>query len=358
VSAKKNFQFYLKIISVVIFSILIVSCFPQQDIQPTSEVQSAYLTVAAQTLEVLPTSTEVELPTLTPTPATPTATPKSCYDNILFVADVTIPDGKQIQAGETFTKIWRMKNNGTCTISPAYDIFFFQGDIMGAPEEQKLVKIQVPPGGTFDVTVDFTAPAEAGHYRGYWLIRDIHGIDIGLSGNESFYVDINVIANPNLTPTSSVPSSTPIPPTQDPNLPSATPQPTFTPTLTLTPVPTLTPTQSIEPELVIQSAVLMPQTVRNGDIVTLVVVVENLGKTASPAFNVKWYADSSATRLGCDLPAQGIQPSGYIVLNCAYLINEIPIGTLNTVLVIDTLDQVKEPNEDNNQKSIQITVVE
>jgi hypothetical protein len=229
---------------------------------------------------------------------------------------------------------------------------------MGAPEEQKLVKIQVPPGGTFDVTVDFTAPAEAGHYRGYWLIRDIHGIDIGLSGNESFYVDINVIANPNLTPTSSVPSSTPIPPTQDPNLPSATPQPTFTPTLTLTPVPTLTPTQSIEPELVIQSAVLMPQTVRNGDIVTLVVVVENLGKTASPAFNVKWYADSSATRLGCDLPAQGIQPSGYIVLNCAYLINEIPIGTLNTVLVIDTLDQVKEPNEDNNQKSIQITVVE
>ena len=325
-----------------------VGCSPTEEEKPDAEAL-AYLTLAAQTAQVVATDTPVQLPTLTPTPATPTATPKSCYDNILFVADVTIPDGKQIQAGEGFTKVWRMKNNGTCTISPAYDIFFFTGDIMGAPEIQKLVKIQVPPGGTFDVTVDFIAPEEEGHYRGYWLIRDIHGMDIGLAGNESFYVDINAIPNPNFTPTSNIPTSTSTP---NPALPPPTPAPTQTPQ------PTLTPTQSVEPELSVMSAVLMPQTVRNGDVVTLVVVIENTGLTASPPFNVKWYVNLNLNRLGCDLPAQSILPESHIVLNCAYQINQESAGILNTLVVVDELNQVQEASKSNNQKQIQIIVVE
>ena len=31
-----------------------------------------------------------------------------------FVADVTIPDGTYINPGASFTKIWRLKNTGTC----------------------------------------------------------------------------------------------------------------------------------------------------------------------------------------------------------------------------------------------------
>jgi polar amino acid transport system substrate-binding protein len=51
------------------------------------------------------------LPTPTPLPG-PTATPPPCYDGMEFVEDVTVPDGTEMQPGQNFDKVWRVKNTG------------------------------------------------------------------------------------------------------------------------------------------------------------------------------------------------------------------------------------------------------
>ncbi len=46
--------------------------------------------------------------------------------------DVTIPDDTVLQPGQPFTKIWRLRNIGTCTWTQAYRVELFSGDAMGA----------------------------------------------------------------------------------------------------------------------------------------------------------------------------------------------------------------------------------
>jgi hypothetical protein len=71
-----------------------------------------------------PTTIPTPFPTITPTPTTiptpfPTSTPTpmqaSLCDKAVFVADVTVPDGTSFSPGFQFTKVWRLRNVGTCT---------------------------------------------------------------------------------------------------------------------------------------------------------------------------------------------------------------------------------------------------
>ena len=43
---------------------------------------------------------------------------EACVDKPVFVADVTIPDNTVIAPGTTFTKTWRVRNDGNCTWGP------------------------------------------------------------------------------------------------------------------------------------------------------------------------------------------------------------------------------------------------
>ncbi|MDI6770896.1 MAG: NBR1-Ig-like domain-containing protein, partial [Anaerolineales bacterium] len=110
-----------------------------------------------------------------------------------FVADVTVPDGATYAPGTAFTKTWRLKNIGTCTWTTSYALVFVSGSQMGAPSMVNLPS-SVAPGGTVDVSVNMTAPAVNGHYRGYWQLRNASGVlfGIGTYANKSFWVDINV----------------------------------------------------------------------------------------------------------------------------------------------------------------------
>src|SRR5437763_9380963 len=60
----------------------------------------------------------IPIPTGTPTQVLPTmqpfATPTACTADSQFVADVTIPDNTPEERGKSFTKTWRIRNNGTC----------------------------------------------------------------------------------------------------------------------------------------------------------------------------------------------------------------------------------------------------
>ncbi len=146
----------------------------------------------------LPTSTlpptQTPLPSFTPLPTftpIPTATPIPC-NRAGFVADVTIPDGTIIPPGATFTKVWRLKNNGTCTWNINYSVVFSGGDRMGGASPTPLTT-NVAPGETVDISITFTAPTTEGKYRSNWKLRAPDGTEFGLgSRNSAFYVDIEV----------------------------------------------------------------------------------------------------------------------------------------------------------------------
>ena len=133
-------------------------------------------------------------PTATSAPPTaipPTPTSKAYCDWLSFVKDITIPDGTIIQPGDSFVKIWRIKNRGTCTWTANYTLVFSSGNQMGQTSTVKLPG-NVVPGETVDVSVALIAPTSAGSYRGYWMLRNPAGSTFGFgeNANQAFYVDI------------------------------------------------------------------------------------------------------------------------------------------------------------------------
>lgn len=138
------------------------------------------------------TNTSVSFPTLALPTATRPSPPTAVCDQAQFVRDVTIPDGSVFAPGTTFTKTWRLKNAGTCTWS-GYSLVFDTGDAMGGTSPTSIGTAS--PGQEVDLSVNLTAPATAGSYRGYWRIRNATGGMLPVLGGtqgKSFFVDIKV----------------------------------------------------------------------------------------------------------------------------------------------------------------------
>ena len=136
------------------------------------------------------------LPVPTPAPATPTTiapTPAGCTDLAGFVQDVTIPDGSTVIAGEAFRKVWRVRNDGTCTWTTGYALVFSSGERMGGGAAIPF-KASVAAGSTADLGVDLVAPSARGTYRGYWLLRNDKGLLFGLpaTGVNPLWLDVVV----------------------------------------------------------------------------------------------------------------------------------------------------------------------
>jgi hypothetical protein len=140
-------------------------------------------------------------PTATPTrTAGPVTVPPSACDKAQFVADVTIPDGTVMAPGQTFRKTWSLRNVGTCAWTKSYQIVFYSGEQMGGPTALNFAE-DVPVGRTVNFSVDLTAPATAGSYRGYWMFKNASGqlFGIGTQANRPWWVDIRV-SGPTVTP--------------------------------------------------------------------------------------------------------------------------------------------------------------
>jgi hypothetical protein len=145
--------------------------------------------------------------TITPvqigTPATPPAGDASgtCTNKVTFVSDVTVPDNTEFNAGEAFTKTWRVRNDGTCTWGPSSPsingLVHTGGDQMGGPNEVPLAGA-VQPGETVDISVNFTAPTTPGSYVSQWMFRvnagagDAQTLGVGANGKGTLYTQIVV----------------------------------------------------------------------------------------------------------------------------------------------------------------------
>jgi hypothetical protein len=167
---------FFGIVTFAIMACLPITLFAMPLMGPSQPSQLDY----ASTLEVVVAQTMVAAPSPTPTLYIPTSTSAapmktpvptavSYCDWASFVTDVTIPDGTLINPSEVFTKTWRLKNVGTCTWTPEYDVVFYGGAQMSG------VTMQIPgyvaPGQSVDVAVTFTAPSSITRATGCCVTR-------------------------------------------------------------------------------------------------------------------------------------------------------------------------------------------
>jgi hypothetical protein len=162
----------------------------EADLSAAPPILEATLT-AVSTVFVLPTPTRFQLPTATPTftvqpaelqlSATPT-----CSDGLRFLADLTIPDGAPVAAGETIDKRWQVENNGTCNWDARYHVRLISGSGLGAPAEQALYPAR--SGARAVIRMLLIAPAEVGTFRSAWQAFNPRGEAFG----DPFYVEILV----------------------------------------------------------------------------------------------------------------------------------------------------------------------
>lgn len=187
-----------------LIAVLAACNLPQATPTATADVPATF-TAAARTVEAqltliapLATATPPPPPTATPLPSPtrtvppPTATP--LCDLARFIKDVTYPDGTVVSPGEKFTKTWRLRNEGTCTWTSAYQLVFDTGDQMGGAVSLPL-KGTVAPGQEVDISIELTAPLDDGLYTGYWRLRNPAGVTIPvLMGyqSRSFFVQVRV----------------------------------------------------------------------------------------------------------------------------------------------------------------------
>ncbi len=155
-----------------------------QTLPPASPSITVTLPVTGTTVP-LPTLAATFTPTFVPAPAT--------GDKAEFVADVTVPDGTNVEPGEKFTKTWRLKNVGTTTWLTAYSLVHVSNDKIKGPATVSLPK-SVPPGETVDVSVDLTAPETSGTFTSYWKLSNDRGqlFGLGPAATDAFYVQIKV----------------------------------------------------------------------------------------------------------------------------------------------------------------------
>lgn len=125
----------------------------------------------------------------------PPVTSTVCTNAASFVADVTVPDNSQIVANTAFAKMWRIKNNGTCTWDGRYHLVHAGGPTLSAVVETLQIPATVAPGQTVDLTLNMMAPITPGSYQSDWKLRTPQGNFFGVgSSNSPLWVKINVIS--------------------------------------------------------------------------------------------------------------------------------------------------------------------
>jgi len=166
---------------------------PAEVLEATASPVSTEIPLPSVTVTVEPTST-IFVPTFTPNPKDSTyeEPPEGC--NVAgFVTDVTAPDGTIVDRKVAFIKTWRLKNDGTCTWTKDYKLYFHSGDQLSGPDSQRLTEIDVPPGTTIDVSVTLRAPKDPGIYKGYWALKDGGDFIFGIGTYKNpFYLKIEV----------------------------------------------------------------------------------------------------------------------------------------------------------------------
>jgi len=127
-----------------------------------------------------PTQAVTLTPTMTLSPSpSPTASPTPAQTGLAsdFVADVTVPDGTELDPGSTFVKTWRVRNDGDVTWPTQAHLLHVDDESFGADRGGAIGAVQ--PGQEVEISLTLTAPEEPGSHVGVWQIHDDSGQPFG-----------------------------------------------------------------------------------------------------------------------------------------------------------------------------------
>ena len=187
------------VLTLALTSILLFACNTQEAIEETS-IPEPIATEFAEEPGALPTapalvSTVASMPqgsllaTVTQSIETnPENEIESCTNSAVYLADVTIPYGTELSPGQSFEKIWEVRNSGTCTWEEGANLVFAGGDQMDGPD-----RIPIPavaPGENVNLAVDLTAPTDDGNYSGDWQLQMTDGSVLNLSLNVNIQINV------------------------------------------------------------------------------------------------------------------------------------------------------------------------
>ena len=116
-------------------------------------------------------------------------TPVSRRDDAVFVSDVTLTDGSEIEAGRKVLKTWRVRNAGDTTWDKTYTLTN-ESNPLGAPAIVSLPTTK--PGATADISVPLVTPSRPGIYRSSWRLKTPNGRAFG----PELFAELRVISLP------------------------------------------------------------------------------------------------------------------------------------------------------------------
>jgi hypothetical protein len=192
----------LTIIIILILGVLLFS-YGKSNNEPTAAVDvDALRTEAVATYASSLTGTLVTVPTISPTPiivepttVTPpavTATLETpaiadpCY-KLLYIEDVTIPDGTRLKPNEVFTKTWLVQNNGGCAWPPGFTFSHVGGDLMRG--QTVTLTEPIPVGAKREISIQLVVPSGInGLIQSSWRMADADGNFFGNTLSVNIFV--------------------------------------------------------------------------------------------------------------------------------------------------------------------------
>ena len=173
--------------------LLLVSCNPVAGQPPGAATEPAvyeppsYPDIVAT---IAPAASSTPFPIASPTPEANLP----CVDNLLFLEDLTIPDGTVVEAGAFLDKRWLVENNGACNWKANYHLALIAGPELGATSIQALYPAR--SGAQAQIRIVFTAPEEPGTYRSAWQAHDPQGTPFGDPIFIEFVVEAEITPTP------------------------------------------------------------------------------------------------------------------------------------------------------------------
>jgi hypothetical protein len=97
-----------------------------------------------------------------------------------FLSDVTIPDGTEVHAGETFNKVWRLSNSGSTAwpLGCRLTLDSNTGEKLSSVENIEIPG-EVPPGSAVTISVEMESPKKFGRHVSYWRMHGPSGQPFG-----------------------------------------------------------------------------------------------------------------------------------------------------------------------------------
>ncbi|PSR95895.1 hypothetical protein CEY00_Acc22029 [Actinidia chinensis var. chinensis] len=98
-----------------------------------------------------------------------------------FIYDVNIKDGTIMAPSTPFTKMWRMRNNGSIVWPEGTQLVWIGGDKLSdaLTVDLPISSYGLPVDNELNVAVDFTAPELPGRYISYWRMSSPYGQKFG-----------------------------------------------------------------------------------------------------------------------------------------------------------------------------------